>query len=631
MVTAAKERASVVLVALTTVIAVECARVLFSVAYHAGESLGNLTSGLLVLVVLATPALAGPLRRLVPAPVLLGASVGVMVISRVALQAVGDVGFPLAGVATASSLFVLALAVVACRRHDVAGSTGVAVGVAVGLFLDVLLRATGTTWDIVWRSDPSAWVLSGALLVGVAVSAVGALRFGAVPDADDTHAGLSTFLLWPYVYFAIVYTQNPAFLDSSGGSSLAVGLAVALLAAATGVVALVVAARWGPPRSVLLGVAALLAVTGFALPVLTGAVVLVAAVVAQIAAAVLLGAASGAAPGADRQGIAPSALAFAGGVVWMGSAILAAAINVLQPLPFPSRFIPAAVGLSMGVAMLAPQTRDDRLRARPARPALALAAAMGVVVVLVPLVVAARWPATEIPDVASRPLRVMTFNIEQGLTLGQLRLEQMAEHIESADPDVVVLEEVGRGWALSGMVDGAAWFGRRLRMSSVWAPAADNQFGNVVLSRLPITASEIMPLGKGNGTQDRSAAFVHVDAAGKDLLVIGTHLMNGSSPPMHESRAEAYTAILERWAGSPRTVLLGDLNTYPRLVPPGWPELNLPLDAGFTTTQDVDRCTMPTSNENCPDWIFVSPDLSQSTVEIVVDRPDHRPIVAEVG
>ena len=79
---------------------------------------------------------------------------------------------------------------------------------------------------------------------------------------------------------------------------------------------------------------------------------------------------------------------------------------------------------------------------------------------------------------------------------------------------MVVLEEVGRGWALSGMVDGAAWFGRRLGMDYVWAPAANDQFGNVVLTRLPITAHEALPLGKGNGTEARSAAFVHVDAAG---------------------------------------------------------------------------------------------------------------------
>jgi endonuclease/exonuclease/phosphatase family metal-dependent hydrolase len=251
--------------------------------------------------------------------------------------------------------------------------------------------------------------------------------------------------------------------------------------------------------------------------------------------------------------------------------------------------------------------------------------------VAVPLVVLGLWPDTPHPDVTARPIRVLTFNIEQGLTLGQLHLDQLAGYVEQADPDVVVLQEVGRGWALSGMTDGGEWFSRRLGMPFVWGPAADNQFGNVVMSRLPITDQQLLDLGKGHGTQDRSAILVSLDLGrGRDLGVIGTHLMNGSRAPMHESRAQAYRDILDAWAGRPRTVFLGDLNTYPRDVPPGWPELNLPLDAGFRTNQDVDECTMPTSNQNCPDWIFVTSDLTQSPVTIVVDRPDHRPITAEV-
>ena len=96
-------------------------------------------------------------------------------------------------------------------------------------------------------------------------------------------------------------------------------------------------------------------------------------------------------------------------------------------------------------------------------------------------------------------------------------------------------------------------------------------------------------------------------------------------------RCQALEAALsERWGGRPGTVFIGDLNTYPRQVPPGWPELNLVLDAGFHTTQDLDECAMPTSNTNCPDWIFVSPDQDVSSVSIVVDRPDHRPITATV-
>jgi endonuclease/exonuclease/phosphatase family metal-dependent hydrolase len=259
-----------------------------------------------------------------------------------------------------------------------------------------------------------------------------------------------------------------------------------------------------------------------------------------------------------------------------------------------------------------------------------LVGAIAVAAVAVPAVTVLAWPADQPARTDGSVLRVMTFNIDQGVTPGRLDLEQLASDVEAEDPDVVVLEEVGRGWALSGTTDEAVWFSRRLGMPFVWSPAADAQFGNAVLSRVPVGSWEVLQLGKGNGTQARSAAFVHLDMAERDVLVIGTHLMNGSAEPMHVSRAEAYRAILVRWAGTADTVFLGDMNTYPMLVPPGWPELAVPLDAGFATTQDTESCTMPTSNRNCPDWIFSGPGVAESPVWLGADRPDHRPVVADV-
>ncbi len=618
------------MVGLVTVVVVECVRVLFSVGYHEGESLGNLVAGMIVVALFATPLLAGPLRRVLPPGALLVTAVVALGAGRLALQATGDVSLALVGATTAVGLLAFALATVAVHRHTPEGSTGIAVACTLGLATDTLVRATGTTWDIVWRHDLVAWVLAVAMvgaLVAVTLTGVGA---GVVPDEDDGGGALPSFLLWPYLYLALLYTQSPAFLDSSAGVSYAVGLAVALGTAALALVVIVAVARHGLPRIATAVIVVGLAVVAFMLPVATGSSVAVLTVLAQAATAALLGSATGPARHEARDRIAAPTAAFAGGGVWVATAMLLFALHTLQPLPFSNRFLPAAVGLSMALALLTPSSTRSTARftgrARWALPAVVAAAA-----VVAPLVVAASWPSPAHPDVADRPIRVLTFNIEQGLTLGQLHLEQMARFVDDADPDVVMMEEVGRGWSLSGMTDDAEWFSRRLGMPYAWSPAADHQFGNVVFSRLPITDQQVLALGKGNGTQDRSAVFVIVDVGGgRELTVIGTHLMNGSQPSMHESRAQAYRDILDHWGGRSRTVLLGDLNTYPRDVPPGWPELDIPLDAGFGTNQDLDQCTMPTSNQNCPDWIFTTGDLGLSPVTVVVDRPDHRPITAEV-
>ena len=624
-------RAPVLLVALLTVVLAESARVLFGVAFHAGEDLGNVTTGLIVVLLFATPVLAAPLLRFVPAAVAMGVVVGLLVGCRVAMQAVGDIGYPLAGATTSLALVGLAMAVIGARRHGWGGSVGVLLAVTVGLALDTSIRATGTTWDVVWRHDALSWSLTALLLGGTVAALVATVRRGGVPDRERSGVALDGFLLWPFLYLALLYTQSPAFLASSGGIGTAAALATALVAAALAAAVVGLGARSGAPRVVRVAVATTLAAIVYVLSGASGWSVVVLVLLAQAGAAFLAGVAAGATRDPTDDRVVRSVLAFTAGSVWVAVAMLAFALHTLQPLPFTNRAIPAAVALSLGVAVVAPRARDEKLGGRALAPAWSVAAVLGACAVLAPVLVTVLWPATPSVDIAGRPVRVMTFNIDQGLTLGQLDLEELARQIESVDPDVVVLEEVGRGWSVSGMTDGAEWFSRRLRMSYVWAPAADGQFGNAVFSRLPITGSEVVALGKGNGTQARSAAFVHLDADGEDLLVIGTHLMNGSQAAMHESRAEAYATILDRWGGAPRTVLLGDLNTYPREVPPGWPELDLVLGAGFTTTQDVDLCTMPTSNQNCPDWIFVAPGMGQSPVRVVVDRPDHRPIVAEVS
>ena len=80
------------------------------------------------------------------------------------------------------------------------------------------------------------------------------------------------------------------------------------------------------------------------------------------------------------------------------------------------------------------------------------------------------------------------------------------------------------------------------------------------------------------------------------------------------------------WHGQPHTVIAGDLNSDP-----GSPELHTLLDAGFTTTQPAEQCTLKTSNNNSVDWILVTPDLEQSATRTQpVDVFDHRPVLATV-
>lgn len=629
--------AGVGLVALLTVIVLECVRVLFSVGYHLGDEIGWITGGSLVVALFAAPALAPVVRRLVGPDASLPAAVAAVVAARVGLQIARPVPFWLASVAAGIALVALTLGISALRSAWEDGTVTAMVAVGAGVALDVVVRSTGATWDVPWRGDPVAVLVTAGLLVALAGAAIVVRRARITPADEDPGGPLTAFLLWPYLYVLLFTTQSPAFLDATAGVPLGAGTALVVVDAVIGLLVLVAVSRIGlaRPARVLGGVA--LAGCAFVLPTMAGAGAVLLAVVTQVLAAALLGAVAGAERGARRPGIVRTGLAAAGGAVLFAAGVLVFVLHTIQPLPVTNRVVPALLGVLFVLAATArpvPARRPVPSTASRAAPwAAAAAAVLGMVSAAAIAATAPTSPSTSLaasPD-GTRALRVMTFNIDQGVTEGQLDLEQLARHVESADPDVLVVEEVARGWSLSGMTDQAEWLGRRLGMAYVWSPAADAQFGNVVLSRLPIDDAQVLDLGRTAGTQARSFVVATLDAGGgQQVVVLGGHLQNGDAAAIHDERAASYRTILAAWAGRPRTILLGDLNTYPRTVPPGWPELDLPLGAGFHTSQDVDRCTVPTSNQNCPDWIFTSPDLPVAPVQVVVDRPDHRPIAATV-
>lgn len=628
--------ALVALVALALVVLLQTLRALFTTAYGAGEDLGFLPAGLVVVLVLAAPLLSPVVTAVVGSSRAVPTTVGVAAALRLAEQLARPVPFWLALLAVATALVAVTVVISAVRAMDEDGDRWVVLGLTLGVALDVGVRATSATWDVVWRDDGVARGMTALVLALLIGGAVLARRLGAEPRDEREGAARLAFLAWPFIGFAVLYTQNPAYLDAVAGLPVAAGVAMASAMALVGVLALVIASAGPAGRIARLAAALLLGACGWLLPSLTGVGALVVVVVAQSTSAITLGAVAGDPLGAGRTGIRRNAVGTGAGTILLGAAILAFTIHTIEPLPFSNRLVTAALGLTTLTALR--RERPPR-RAAVHRTMLLVPVAGSIAVVGV---VAGVGLAVTSPDALDEPradelgdpraLSVMSFNINQGVTDGQLDLDAIADAVELAEPDVVAVQEVGRGWAVSGMTDQAEWLRRRLGMEYAWAPAADDQFGNLVLSRLPIVETVVLPLGRTTGTQDRSAAFVSVSLGGSErALIINTHLQNGSAAPIHEERARSYRRILEAWDERPRTVFLGDLNTYPFEVPPGWPELAIPLEAGFVTTQDTRRCTVPTSNENCPDWIFTSPDLPPAPVRIVVDRPDHRPIAAVVA
>jgi endonuclease/exonuclease/phosphatase family metal-dependent hydrolase len=253
------------------------------------------------------------------------------------------------------------------------------------------------------------------------------------------------------------------------------------------------------------------------------------------------------------------------------------------------------------------------------------------------------------PDAAAASpdgtFRVVQWNVRQAVgEEGRVDPEVVSAAIEAVSIEaggrtVVVLNEVARGWPLSGQLDLAAWMSYRLGMHLVWGPASGSQFGNLVLTRFPVADHEVVGLTKAGDYQGRSVVEAVLDlGGGRTVYVLGTHLQHRNGEEEHAVRLQEIDEILAHWAGAPATMLVGDLNPkqgdpedgYPPRVPGEFEEIARLLAAGFTTAANLEACDPPTSNDNCSDYILSGPGLTQTAFVVGQNFGDHRMLVADV-
>lgn len=164
------------------------------------------------------------------------------------------------------------------------------------------------------------------------------------------------------------------------------------------------------------------------------------------------------------------------------------------------------------------------------------------------------------------PVRLLTFNVHHGVGPdGRHDLPRLARLLDDTGADLICLQEVDRHFGgRSEHVDQALLLSRALDMELAWGPAIDRpgqgaegrrQYGNALLSRLPVLADDVHPL-PGDG-EPRSALRARVQLGGGTLAVTVTHLSNRSAA----DRA-AQAAVLAGLHDDPAepAVLVGDLN-----------------------------------------------------------------------
>ncbi|MFA7429998.1 MAG: endonuclease/exonuclease/phosphatase family protein [Rhodospirillaceae bacterium] len=238
----------------------------------------------------------------------------------------------------------------------------------------------------------------------------------------------------------------------------------------------------------------------------------------------------------------------------------------------------------------------------------------------------------------SRPdrLRVMTYNVHscRGMD-GRTLPSRIARVIATLHPDVVCLQEVDVERRRSGGVDQALAIAKALEMDFHFHPSLsleEEQYGNAILSRLPMRLLNAGPLPSPHGEQ-RGILKVEVMTARGPAFILNTHL--GVLP--RERRPQAAGLVRDGWLDAPDgvpVILCGDFNAMPNSVVHRL--LTHHLRDAQRTTGRKPQATWPGRLPSARiDHVFISPGVTVKAVEVgrsALPRiaSDHLPLVVDV-
>jgi len=455
--------------------------------------------------------------------------------------------------------------------HGLRGATRgspLPIALPVALAVDLVLRSALSTIPIV--AAPLALAVPLVLVAALLFLAAGIATLGDALgwSAPTPRGALGLVAVGPLFVAAETGGLNGAQaaiaggLGLDGGPSTQVGLLVVGIGVAAGAIVL---ARGLPARPT----AAAAVAAGAALLWLHVPVLSLAAGAAFAAGIVIAAAALTSAPQAEARGPWLAVLALAIG--WLlfvaGTFVHYAYFANLEALWLLTAFVVVA-------ALLGPPSPAPRWR-----PLLAgTIAALAIVVPAAQLISAARQASSGQP---TTPLtfRVMTYNVHQGFDAGDIpALDRIADTISHEAPDVLVLQEVVRGWLIDDQHDVLAYLAGRLGMGYVYGPTVGDLYGNAILSRYQLTDVRRLSYAKEPGLryQPRGAIIVRIggDATLVRALIVVTHLDENSDASA--VRMEQVRALLKEVGTTTPAIIACDCNATPEA-----PELKLITDSGF--------------------------------------------------
>ena len=171
-----------------------------------------------------------------------------------------------------------------------------------------------------------------------------------------------------------------------------------------------------------------------------------------------------------------------------------------------------------------------------------------------------------VPQLIDTTVRVASWNLWWRFANWEERLPVVIDRLRAADPDVICLQEVWHDGTTSSAEVIAEALGYESHFAGTIEFEQGVRFGNAVVSRWPITATDELPLPAGDdGDEHRLVLRADLDGPRGPLQVFCTHL-NWRLDHSH-IRQEQVTALAEMVAAAkPRSyppIVCGDFNAEP--------------------------------------------------------------------
>ena len=503
-----------------------------------------------------------------------------------------------------------------------------AIGVGFGIALDLVIRIAASTRDLPWNPGPAEHLVTVILVVGMLVGVAGirGLHIQQLPEYS-TRSVWSLAAFGPGIALYFIVTGNLGLVQEATGLPLPEGALLIALGTALGLRFSLVArdllpgAEGGRVTTGPLIIAILLAMGLF----LIGQGGILAApgfILSSAAGVVLLGFAVAGRPSSDdaEPPIAYLTLAFTSGMLLKVGLLFL--YYMYSGLPLLLGVI-AATFVLLAISAGVPDT--SRPIYQP-RAVMIAAGAMAAALALATAFQLFTHQEAEAGPPGGTEITVMTYNIQNGFDLeNRFDLESIARTIEDEDPDVVVIQEIARGWLVTADLDQVTWLSRRLDMQYVYgANSDDSLWGNAIFSRLPIQESTTTQYSDTDNLK-RGAIEVAVETDSGPVWIYGTHLDNPSDAD--EVRFSQGRELLALWDGKRPALALGDYNADP--------DDNLLAEFDAAGLRDLgvdlpdDAFTSPSGRRI--DYILATEDVELVDIHITeVWTSDHLPVIATV-